>query len=309
DTDGDGLSDNAELQLSAITAEAAAYFTPEGLEPLTLDPQNPASDGTPDADRIAALVDRLTELAGNEAPIVAQTITAIQTAIDAGGADGDGDGIPDAAEAQIGGQIDAARTEVVPAEIRVVDLDPTNATSVGGDPDLTTATRVVSGLESLALNLRVQANNLDSLLGPAEEALDNLLDAQERRAWEFDFQGIADHVFDGDVELARRVVGVYQSNCARCHTSGYSAGVAFAQEAGSGGFGPALWDGRPAVQFLTQEDLVDFLIVGAEVNAPYGVNGFGNGQMPAFGTTLSLEDLNNLARWLRAGNLTGMEDN
>ncbi|MFP5331008.1 MAG: c-type cytochrome [Acidimicrobiia bacterium] len=309
DTDGDGLSDNAELEISAITAEAAAIFTPPGLEPLTLDPGNPATDGTADAERITALLETLVELAEGDAPIVANAITAIQIAIDAGGDDGDGDGIPDAAEAQIPGQIDAARDEVVPSEIRVVELDPTNEASVGGDPDMTTATRVVSGLESLALNLRVQANNLDSLLGPAEAALQNLLDAQERRAWEFDFQGIADHVFDGDVELARRVVGIYQSNCARCHTSGYSAGVAFAQEAGSGGFGPALWDGRPAVQFLSEEDLVDFLLVGAEANTPYGVNGFGTGRMPGFGTTLSTEDLANLARWLRAGNLTGMEEN
>ena len=309
DTDGDGLSDNAELEISAITAEAAAYFTPAGLEALTLDPGNPATDGTADAERITAVIETLTALAESDAPIVAEAITAIQTAIDAGGDDGDGDGIPDAAEAQIPGQIDAARDEVVPNEIRVVELDPTNEASVGGDPDLTTATRVVSGLESLALNLRVQTNNLDSLIGPAREALDRLLDAQEQRAWEFDFQGIADHVFDGDVELARRVVGIYQSNCARCHTSGYSAGVAFAQEAGSGGFGPALWDGRPAVQFLSEEDLVDFLLVGAEANTPYGVNGFGTGRMPGFGTTLSTEDLANLARWLRAGNLTGMEEN
>lgn len=309
DTDGDGLSDNAELEISAITAEAAASFTPPGLEPLTLDPGNPATDGIADAERITALLETLTALAEADAPIVVGAITAIQTAIDAGGDDGDGDGIPDAAEAQIPGQIDAARGEVVPAEIRIVELDPTNEASVGGDPDLTTATRVVSGLESLALNLRVQANNLDSLLGPAKDALQNLLDAQERRAWEFDFQGIADHVFDGDVELAERVVGVYQSNCARCHTSGYSAGVAFAQEAGSGGFGPALWDGRPAVQFLTEEDLVEFLIAGAEADEPYGVNGFGSGRMPGFGATLSSEDLANLARWLRAGNLTGMEDN
>jgi hypothetical protein len=31
--------------------------------------------------------------------------------------------------------------------------------------------------------------------------------------------------------------------------------------------------------------------------------------MPGFGATLSTEDLSNLARWLRAGNLTGMGGN
>jgi len=309
DTDGDGLSDNAEEALSQITAEAAAAFTLPGLEPIELDPANPATDGTPDADRVAEVIAALTNLSADRAPIVATQLASIQASLDAGGDDADGDGIPDAAEAQIPGQLDAARDAVLPSELRVVVLDPANEASVGGDPDLTTATRVVSGLSSLALNLDVQKNNLEALLRPAEAALANLLDAQERRSWEFDFQAIADDVFGGDVDQARRAVGVYQSNCARCHTSGYSAGVAFAQEAGSGGFGPALWDGRPAVQFLSEEDLVDFLIVGPEANVPYGVNGFGTGRMPGFGATLSSEDLADLARWLRAGNLTGMGDN
>ena len=308
DTDGDGLSDSAEEALTQISAEAAAAFSLPGLDAIELDVENPATDGTPDADRVAAVIDALAELAADRAPTVTFQLEAMQAALDAGGDDTDGDGVPDAAEAQIVSQLDAARAAVLPSEIRVVTLDPTNDASVGGDPDMTTATRVVSGLQSLALNLQVQANNLETLLEPAEQALENLQEAKERKAWEFDFQGIADHVFDGDAATAERVVGVYQSNCARCHTSGYSAGVGFAQEPGSGGFGPALWDGRPAVQFLTEEDLVEFLITGAEVNVPYGVNGFGSGRMPGFGTTLSTEDLTNLARWLRAGNLNGMGD-
>ena len=309
DTDGDGISDNAEQTLSQITAEAAAAFTLPGLESVELDSANPATDGTPDADRVAAVVEALTELSADRAPIVATQLASIQALLEAGGDDGDGDGVPDAAESQIPGQLDAARDAVLPSEIRVVALDPANEASVGGDPDLATATRAVSGLSSLALNLDVQRTNLEDLRGPAEDALARLLDAKERAAWEFDFEAIAGNVFDGDVDKARRVVGIFQSNCARCHTSGYSAGVAFAQEAGSGGLGPALWDGRPAIQFLSEEDLVDFLIVGAEANVPYGVNGFGTGRMPGFGTTLSSDDLADLARWLRAGNLTGLGGN
>ena len=125
--------------------------------------------------------------------------------------------------------------------------------------------------------------------------------------WEFDFEGIAANN-DISVEEAERVVGIYNGYCARCHTSGYSAGLAFTQEAGSGGFGPAVWQSRPAVQFLSDEDLVNFLIVGAVANQPYGVNGFGNGQMPAFGAILSQDDLALLAKWLRNGDLTGTGD-
>ena len=59
------------------------------------------------------------------------------------------------------------------------------------------------------------------------------------------------------------------------------------------------------MQFLSDEDLTDFLILGAVPNQPYGVNGFGNGRMPAFGAILSQEDISLLATWLRNGDLTG----
>jgi mono/diheme cytochrome c family protein len=113
---------------------------------------------------------------------------------------------------------------------------------------------------------------------------------------------------------ARRAVGLFNANCARCHTAGFSAGIAFTQEIGSGGFGPALWDGRPVVQFgeapttrTTTDLLVDFIITGSEANRPYGLNGHGSGRMPGFGAILTLEDIELLARYLRSGNMSGME--
>jgi mono/diheme cytochrome c family protein len=115
----------------------------------------------------------------------------------------------------------------------------------------------------------------------------------------------------GDVETAQRAVGLFNSNCARCHTAGFSAGVPFTQEAGSGGFGPALWDGRPTVQFgeasENPEDdlLVRFLTRGSEAQIPYGLNGFGSGRMPAFGAILSEADIELLAAYLRGGNMDG----
>ena len=80
-----------------------------------------------------------------------------------------------------------------------------------------------------------------------------------------------------------------------------------------GGFGPALWDGRPTVQFgdanedPAQDLLVQFLIRGSEAETPYGLNGFGTGRMPAFGASLSMEDIELLARYLRGGNMDGKE--
>ncbi len=117
-------------------------------------------------------------------------------------------------------------------------------------------------------------------------------------------------------EEAQRAVALFNGYCARCHTSGFSAGVPYTQEAGSGGFGPALWDGRPLVQFGEappegSEDpdlLVDFLINGSEAETGYGINGFGSGRMPAFGAILDQGDIELLARYLRSGNLDGTND-
>lgn len=88
----------------------------------------------------------------------------------------------------------------------------------------------------------------------------------------------------------------------------------YTQESGSGGFGPALWDGRPMVQFGPPPEnpeetdlLIDFLTTGSEINSPYGLNGFGSGRMPAFGAILGADDLDLLARYLRGGNLDGIE--
>lgn len=300
DVDGDTLSDAAEQVLSDIAAEARVAFLPPGLREIKLDP------AVPDSGVVDQTVAAIRQLIDSErAPILIPVLAGIENAIAAGGDDSDGDGISDTAEAQIGGFVSQGIGEAIAGGFQSVTLDPSNPESVGGESDLETARRLVASLQTIATNLTVQANNLEALLPPAEAALDNLDSAREARRWEFDFRAIADATFDGNTDRARRVVGIFNAYCARCHTSGWSAGAAFSQEAGSGGFAPALWDGRPAVQFLSDEDLKGFLITGATANKPYGVNGFGNGQMPAFGALLSESDLTDLAHWLRSGDLTG----
>lgn len=308
DTDGDGVSDAAEVAISELTAEAKDRLLPEGLEELSFDPADPETHGRGDREVVEEVLATMRRLIDEGvAPILSTYADAIGEALEAEGEDTDGDGIPDEAESQISAQISSAVNELLPAELVVVNLDPTNPESQGGQSDRATARRALSGLQSIALTLRVQADNLDRSLPPAREGLETLLEFQEAKRWEFDFEGIAADAFGGDTEKARRVVGIYQANCARCHTAGKAAGIPFSAEPGSGGFGPALWEGRPAVQFLSDDDLKSFLISGAVANQPYGVNGMGSGRMPAFGMMLSEQDLEDLARWLRSGNLNGIE--
>lgn len=314
DTDADGLSDTAEVRLSEISAEAAEYY--RVVEPIQLDPE------TADAELLDQALDELRAAAETD-PILQLNVNAIEEILaapaegdDSDPTDTDGDGITDQAESAINGQFAEAVNATVPDRLSVITLDPTNPETTPGQSDLSAATAMVGGLDTVRINTGVAAENQERLLENEEAGLEFLRNAAERRAWEIEISGVAASMseqLNREVSLdeAERAVGLFQANCARCHTAGFSAGIPFTQEAGSGGFGPALWDGRPLVQFGEDPGegdddlLVNFLINGSVANAPYGLNGFGSGRMPAFGAILPIEDIELLAAYLRSGNLDG----
>jgi mono/diheme cytochrome c family protein len=311
DTDADGLSDASEQQLSEISAQAVDYFRP--FPAPALDP------ATADAEVLEEAVAALTEAAERD-PILESYVGSVEAAIEADeiteeNPDGDGDGISDAAEATITGLFTEAVAEVIPATVTQIDLDPANPQSVSGVDDSATASTMVGGLETTAINTRVTVDNVRRILPQQEAGRDFLIEAQESRDWAIDFEGVAE-AMGGTVEEAQRAVGLFNGFCARCHTASFSAGLPFSQEIGSGSFGPALWDGRPVVQFgeapATDSDevdlLLDFIISGSESETPYGLNGFGSGRMPAFGAILDQDDILLLTRFLRSGDLNGMGD-
>lgn len=306
DTDADGLSDFAETEITRLTTEAADYF--RAIEVVALDP------ATADAEQVDEVLAQL-EAAASEDPILETYVSRMEAALAAPGEgdDTDGDGLTDQTEAQISGLITEAAGRTVLDSIIVVTLDPTNAESVAGQPDPTTARDAVGGLESAAINISVLDENEERIRTNQENGLDFLLQAQEERAWEIDIPGVAEAIGVSE-ELAARVVGLFNGYCARCHTASFSAGIPYTREAGSGSMGPALWDGRPVVQFgPPAEDpendlLVQFITNGSEGAQPYGLNGFGTGRMPAFGPILDPDDILLLATYLRSGDLNGMGD-
>lgn len=267
-----------------------------------------------DADTAAAFVTALEEAAGGEAPPpeVTQAATDARAALD-GGQDPDGDGLSSGAEGTISTQLTAAGEATTLDGVTVASLDPTNE-ATSGEADAEHAAKVVAGYESLATNLSVTANNIDAVRASAQQGIEYLEEAIEEQRWAIDTQGVADATFGGDAQRAERAVLLFNSYCARCHTAGFSAGVPFTLETGSGGFGPALWDGRPIVQFgEPPEDpaddlLVQFITNGSESETPYGLNGFGSGRMPGFGQILSADDISLLAEYLRGVDLTGLGD-
>lgn len=310
DTDADGLSDAAESALSEISVAAVDHYTV--FEPVTLDPE------TADAELLEESLEELATLADTD-PVFRGYIEDIEAALESDeiteeNPDTDGDGISDAAEGTISGLFAEASNATVPPTLTVIDLDPTNPQSVSGVPDTETASTMVGGLETVAINTRVTVENFQRIRAQQVAGLAFLEEAAEEEAWAIDYGGVADAMGTSEEE-AQRAVALFNGYCARCHTSGFSAGVPYTQEAGAGGFAPALWDGRPVVQFghppedPDQPDLlIDFLINGSEAQQPYGLNGFGTGRMPAFGAILDPDDIELLARYLRSGNLDGQGD-
>ena len=307
DTDDDGLSDMAEAELSAISSEAVEFF--RVVDAIELDP------AVPDAEKADEAMAQL-EAAIAEDPILEVHLVAIEALLETAGEgdDTDGDGISDEAEIAITGQMAEASSKTIPAGIIMIALDPTNPESVGGQTDVRTATAMVGAQASVATTTTVTADNQAKLRTQEESGLEFLLAAQRAQQWEIAIPGVAASM-EASEENAARAVALFNANCARCHTASFSAGVPFTLEAGSGSFGPALWDGRPLVQFgmapaadSTEPDLlIEFLQKGSEAETPYGLNGFGSGRMPAFGGTLSSGDLELLAAYLRGGNMDGKE--
>ncbi|HIE21051.1 MAG TPA: cytochrome c, partial [Acidimicrobiia bacterium] len=276
DTDADGLSDFAEVELTRLSAEAVDYFT--AVEAIELDPS------TPDAEKLDEALAQL-EFARSTDPILDRYLEAIQGILaEDEGEDTDGDGISDEAEQAISGQMAEASAATVPSGIATVVFDPADPES-SGQPDLAAARALVGGMESVAITTRVAKNNQEKLLSTARQGRDFLVAAQQAKAWEIDISGVAESM-GVSFEEAQRAVALFNASCARCHTAGFSAGVPYTQEVGSGGFGPALWDGRPVIQFgeatgdPVTDLLIQFLIKGSEAQKPYGINGFGSGRMP-----------------------------
>jgi mono/diheme cytochrome c family protein len=220
------------------------------------------------------------------------------------GIDADADGLSDRVEQELT-SIFAEAGESLEDPALVVTLEPENSQSVPGEDDLDLAIGAVAALESAATSLRITTDNQDKALTQAREGLAFLEQAQQDRKWEIDIPAVADATFGGNVPEADRAVGLYNAYCARCHTAGYSAGVPLTQQAGSGALGPALWEGRPNVQFLDEADMIDFIVKGSENGVPYGVNGVGSGRMPGFGPVLSEADLELIVQYLRGDTLTG----
>lgn len=150
-----------------------------------------------------------------------------------------------------------------------------------------------------------QQEGVAATIAAAQEKLDAAVQAvADAQRWVAE----RENVTDGQL--------LFEANCARCHTKGWSyfdpndpyalpdwtgpiRDAAGDLVQGSGAFGPELQDGRSLTQFPEQETQIEFVTNGSLFQKPYGVNGIGSGRMPGFINVLTEEQIDAIVEYER----------
>lgn len=95
---------------------------------------------------------------------------------------------------------------------------------------------------------------------------------------------------------------LFDTNCARCHTKGYSYGEP-QKQGGGGQYGPNITGGSEIRQFPAPQDQADFVTNGVDPGKGYGTGGimtdYGGG-MPHFGVYLSPQEISQIVAYERS---------
>ena len=264
-------------------------------------------------DVVGQIPDEIKDLLTQDGTCTEASAALLNQTCDDPGEDADRDGLTDPVEPELTAMADVARATLTTLNLSTltddekavyaVSFDPfnafTNQTPDGTPiPDLEEADALLQELENDILLLSVAAERQEAFLVDIDAGLEFLEESADLKLWEVDVTAIQEAMNDlgaegeaGPVtvtqEEAEQAIGLFNAYCARCHSGGWSAGSPFEVGAGSGAWGPALWENRSRVQFPDWRDQVDFIIRGSDEAVQYGVNGIGSGRMPGFGQVLS----------------------
>jgi mono/diheme cytochrome c family protein len=101
-----------------------------------------------------------------------------------------------------------------------------------------------------------------------------------------------------DDSLATDGEALFNTNCARCHTAGWSYGEPSVP--GGGAFGFNLTNGLTLRQFPDFDKHVEFVSKGSIAHQEYGVRGVGTGRMPGFANLLTEEQIRAIVEYERS---------
>ena len=264
---------------------------------------------------IETFPEQLSALLGGDGTCTSKSAALVDRVCGTSGIDTDRDGITDAAETTLNDMSDLAFEQMQTRLVKKVDgefvvsfvetealllaLETDNPFSMADasgmlESDLDKVDEFLTLVGARHLNLQVMTERNDAFLLTANTSMDFLVQSAKDRMWFTDFSEVSANT-GLSLDEATRAVGLYNAYCARCHTGGYSAGVAYEQPAGSGAWGPSLLDGRADSQFARFEDHLKLIIKGTTSGQSYGINGIGTGRMPAFGKMLSQRDIELIA--------------
>ena len=197
--------------------------------------------------------------------------------------------------------VTAKNADLQQSDISYMNINKVNALITETEGKVTKATAAVAA----ATNPDVKALAEKELFA-AENGLVHL---QERKA---KLEQLAGDLGSGDAQRVKLAQGqlLFESNCARCHTRGWSyytpenGQIPLPAPEGSGAFGPSLAGGSTRVQFPDPKSMAEFVYAGALANKPYGIGGVGSGQMPGFGIQMTAEQIDQVVAYERDGLLT-----
>lgn len=101
---------------------------------------------------------------------------------------------------------------------------------------------------------------------------------------------------EGGDQEASMGAALFNTNCARCHTEGWSYDEPGLP--GGGFFGPSVYNSLE--QFPSVEDHLEFVTDGTELGEQYGQGGFSDGNMPYFGQVLTPEQIQAIVDYERS---------
>jgi mono/diheme cytochrome c family protein len=149
--------------------------------------------------------------------------------------------------------------------------------------------------------VQLDAKSTDAQRSAAQTAVET---AQTALNWAQDWAQRRAHVSQGQL--------LFETNCARCHTLGWSVFDPTTQkpenvigQPGGGAFGPDLSQEKERFSDNTNGTGVDqqiaFVGLGSDLNKPYGNNGVGNGKMPGFSGMLTKKQITEIVQYEREG--------
>jgi mono/diheme cytochrome c family protein len=177
-----------------------------------------------------------------------------------------------------GGPMNAQQIDNLIAYLHKIQIDPKDAKEASTKDALTERIRLAGRDKELAaLQKRLGDAKSDSEKANIQDDIDALY---------------------ADVEADDATLGpaLFNMNCARCHTLGWSYDEPSAP--GSGAYGPPLYNATG--QFPDIEDQIDFVSAGRKRGERYGVNGQASGRMPHFGKLLTADQIEAIVEYERS---------